>query len=143
MERLGQKSGAGYYRYDAETRKRQPDPEVLSLVEDIAARWEVERREIAGQEIVDRLILALVNEGAEILLEGIAARPSDIDIVYLNGYGFPAWRGGPMYYADTLGLDNVIDKLNALKTLTGESCWQPSALLLELAESGNTLGSLN
>jgi len=143
MERLGQKTGAGYYRYDAETRKRQPDPEVLSLIEDVAAQWQVERREIGEEEVVERLILALVNEGATILKEGISARPSDIDIVYLNGYGFPAWRGGPMYYADTLGLDVVIDKLNALKILTGDISWEPSALLLELAESGKTLGSLN
>ena len=143
MERLGQKTGAGYYRYDAETRKRQSDPEVLSLIEDVAAQWQVERREIDEEEVVERLILALVNEGAAILKEGIAARPSDIDIVYLNGYGFPVWRGGPMYYADTLGLNNVIDKLKALKTMTGDSCWEPSALLLELAESGKALGSLN
>jgi len=143
MERLGQKSGAGYYRYDAETRKRQPDPEVLSLIESVATKWNVERREIGETEIVERLILALVNEGAAILKEGIAARPSDIDIVYLNGYGFPTWRGGPMYYADTLGLDIVIDKLNALKALTGDPRWEPSALILELSEAGKTLGSLN
>ncbi len=143
MERLGQKTGAGYYRYDAQTRERQSDPEVISLIETIAAQWNVERREINDTEIVERLILALVNEGAAILKEGIAARPSDIDIVYLNGYGFPAWRGGPMYYADTLGLDIVIDKLNALKALTGDPCWEPSALILEISEASMTLGSLN
>jgi 3-hydroxyacyl-CoA dehydrogenase len=143
MERLGQKTGAGYYRYDPKTRQRQPDPEVLSLIEDIATTWNVERRDISPDEIVERLVLALVNEGAAILQEGIAARPSDIDIVYLNGYGFPIWRGGPMYYADTLGLQNVIDKLSALKTLTGDACWEPNSLLLELAEKGRGLNSLN
>ncbi|MBE9539016.1 MAG: enoyl-CoA hydratase/isomerase family protein [Proteobacteria bacterium] len=143
MERLGQKSGAGYYRYDAQTRERQSDPEVASLIENIAAQLNVKRREINDSEIVERLVLALVNEGAAILKEGIAARPSDIDIVYLNGYGFPAWRGGPMYYADTLGLDIVIDKLNALKALTGDPCWEPSALILEISEASMTLGSLN
>jgi 3-hydroxyacyl-CoA dehydrogenase len=143
MERLGQKSGAGYYRYDPQTRKRQADPEVESLIADIAARWGVERREIDAEEIVDRLVLALVNEGAAILREGIAARPSDIDIVYLNGYGFPAWRGGPMFYADSLGLDTVVEKLEGLRRLTGDDCWEPDPLLLELAGRGEKLASLN
>ncbi len=143
MQRLGQKTGAGYYRYDAQTRRRQPDPEVASLIEDIAARWNVERRAIDAEEIVERLLLALVNEGAAILQEGIAARPSDIDIVYLNGYGFPAWRGGPMFYADTLGIDSVVEKLPQLQHITGDACWQPTTLLMELAEKGQPLGSLN
>jgi 3-hydroxyacyl-CoA dehydrogenase len=143
MERLGQKAGAGYYRYDPDTRKRQPDAEVVALIESIAIQWKVERRDIRAEEIVDRLVLALVNEGAAILQEGIAARPSDIDIVYLNGYGFPAWRGGPMFYADTLGVGNVVEKLNALKTLTGDPCWEPNSLLVNLAEKGRDLNSLN
>jgi len=142
-ERLGQKTGAGYYRYDAQTRQRQPDPEVASLIEDIAARWQVERREIEAEEIVERLVLALINEGAAILQEGIAARPSDIDIVYLNGYGFPIWRGGPMFYADTLGMDTVVEKLKQLQQTTGDAYWEPDSLLLELAEKGQTLNSLN
>jgi 3-hydroxyacyl-CoA dehydrogenase len=143
MERLGQKSGAGYYRYDEKTRKRQPDPEVVVLIEEIAQQWKVQRRDIDEQEIVDRLILGLINEGAAILREGIAARPSDIDIVYLNGYGFPAWRGGPMFVADTLGVETVVNKLKALKALTGDNCWQPDSLLLELAESQLAMASLN
>ena len=143
MERLGQIVGAGYYRYDPDTRKRRPDAEVVALIESIATQWKVERRDIGTEEIVDRLVLALVNEGAAILQEGIAARPSDIDIVYLNGYGFPAWRGGPMFYADTLGLGNVVEKLNALKALTGDPCWEPSSLLVDLAEKGRDLNSLN
>lgn len=143
MGRLGQKSGAGYYRYDPETRKREADPEVVSLIEDIAAQQGVSRREIGDEEIIDRLVLALVNEGAAILAEGIAARPSDVDIVYLKGYGFPAWRGGPMFYADTLGLETVIEKLRGLQELTGDDCWEPDTLLLELAGKGENLTSLN
>jgi len=143
MERLGQKAGAGYYRYDPQTRKRQADPEVQSLIETIAATWGVKRRDIDEKEIVERLVLALVNEGAAILQEGIAARPSDIDIVYLNGYGFPTWRGGPMFYADTLGIDTAIEKLIGLQQLTGDTCWEPNSLLLELAEKGQDLNSLN
>ena len=143
MERLGQKTGAGIYRYDPDTRKREPDPEVDALIETIAREWQVQRREIDDGEIVDRLLLALINEGAAILREGIAARPSDIDIVYLNGYGFPAWRGGPMYHADVMGMNAVIAKLEQLQELTGDDCWQPDALLRQLASEERSLGSLN
>lgn len=143
MERLGQKTGAGYYRYDPDTRKREPDPAVDALIKQIAADWKVPRREIAKEEIVDRLILALINEGAAILREGIAARPSDVDVVYMNGYGFPNWRGGPMFYADTLGLETVIEKLASLQELTDDTCWAPDPLLVELARKGEALASLN
>jgi len=143
MERLGQKSGAGYYRYDAETRKREPDPEVVTLIEDIAAQQGLSRRDISDEEIVDRLSLALINEGAVILEEGIAARPSDIDIVYLNGYGFPVWRGGPMFYGDSLGLETVVEKLRGLLESTGDACWEPAELLVRLAGEGKDLASLN
>jgi 3-hydroxyacyl-CoA dehydrogenase len=143
MERLGQKSGAGYYRYNPETRKRESDAEVQALVEAISARFGVTRREIGDGEILDRLLLALVNEGADILEEGIAARPSDIDVVYLNGYGFPKARGGPMYHADGLGLETVIQRLQALRETTGDECWVPAKLLGELASAGKSLSSLN
>lgn len=143
MERLGQKSGAGYYSYDPDTRKRENDHTVQQLIESVAEQFGVTRREIGEQEILDRLLLALVNEGANILEEGIAARPSDIDIVYLNGYGFPAWRGGPIYYADTLGLAEVVSRMEALKEATGDDCWEPAALLQRLLAEGSTLGSLN
>jgi 3-hydroxyacyl-CoA dehydrogenase len=143
MDRLGQKSGAGYYRYDPETRKRQPDPEVASLIAEIASRWGVVQRVISDEEIVDRLTLPLINEGAAILAEGIAARPGDVDIVYLNGYGFPKWRGGPMFHADSLGLAKVMDKLKALQELTADPCWKPAPLLVQLAADGQTLASLN
>ena len=143
MQRLGQKSGAGYYRYDPQTRSRQPDPEVASLIAEIATQWKVPRRMIGDEEIVDRLTLALINEGAAIVAEGIAARPGDVDIVYLNGYGFPKWRGGPLFYADSLGLATVIDKLGALRHLTADPCWEPAPLLVQLAHEGLTLASLN
>jgi 3-hydroxyacyl-CoA dehydrogenase len=143
MERLGQKSGAGYYRYDAATRQRQADPEVETLVVRLAEQWGVARRDIGAEEIIDRLILALVNEGAAIVDEGIASRPSDVDVVYLNGYGFPKWRGGPLFYADSLGLDKVIAKLKALREQSGDACWEPAPLLLRLAGEGKGLGSLN
>ena len=143
MERLGQKSGSGYYHYDPDTRKRENDAEVPALIEKIAADFGVARREINEQEILDRLLLALINEGADILQEGIAARPSDIDIVYLNGYGFPRWRGGPMYHADSLGLDSVIERLRSLREATGDTCWEPAALLQELVAAGKSLSDLN
>ncbi|MEH6516868.1 MAG: 3-hydroxyacyl-CoA dehydrogenase NAD-binding domain-containing protein [Halioglobus sp.] len=143
MERLGQKSGAGYYQYDPNTRKRVNDEEVHALIERVAGEFNVPRREIAEDEILDRLLLALVNEGAKILEEGIAARPSDIDIVYLNGYGFPAWRGGPMFYADTLGLAEVVSRMEALQAATGDEDWAPAPLLRKLLDEGASLGSLN
>ena len=104
MGRYGQKTGKGWYQYD-ENRKPSPDPEVAALIEKVAKQYGIERRTISNEEIIERTIYALVNEGARILEEGIALRAVDIDIVYLNGYGFPAWRGGPMFYADTVGLE--------------------------------------
>lgn len=143
MERLGQKSGAGYYRYDPETRARQADPEVAALSEQIAEQWQVSRRALEAGEIVDRLVLALVNEGAALLAEGIAARSSDVDVVYLNGYGFPAWRGGPMFYADSLGLETVVQRLRELQQLTGDECWTPAPLLMQLAQDSSSFAALN
>ncbi len=143
LDRLGQKSGAGYYQYDRETRTRQIDPKVEALLEDITSRFEITRQPVSEEVILDRLILALVNEGTRILEEGIAIRPSDIDIVYLNGYGFPAWRGGPMFHADTVGLDTVIKKTTALYNSTQDDFWKPSKLLEDLVEKGDSLSSLN
>ncbi|MEO1248100.1 MAG: 3-hydroxyacyl-CoA dehydrogenase NAD-binding domain-containing protein [Pseudomonadota bacterium] len=109
--RLGQKSGAGFYTYDAATRKAEPDPEVTALIEAASAELGIERRRIDAEEAVERCVFALVNEGLKILDEGIAQRPGDIDIVYLYGYGFPVHRGGPMFHADAVGLEHVLARV--------------------------------
>ena len=139
MNRLGQKTGAGFYRYDAETRERSSDPDVQALIEREAAALGVEQREIDTDEIVDRLIFALVNEGLNILDEGIAQRPGDIDVVYVYGYGFPAWRGGPMHYADAVGLAHVLERVREFEHRFGPENWTPAPLLEKLVNDGITL----
>jgi 3-hydroxyacyl-CoA dehydrogenase len=137
--RLGRKSGAGFYCYDSETGKQSPDPEVQAIIEREAAALGIERRDIEADEIVDRLVLALVNEGFRILEEGIAQRPGDIDVVYIYGYGFPVWRGGPMHYANAIGLENVLARINDFRGRFGDERWMPAALLQELVASGREL----
>src|SRR5262249_39761383 len=110
MGRFGQKTGAGWYKYDAK-RQAVPDPEVNTLVRKWAAEAGIPPREISTEEIVDRCVYALINEGARILEEAFALRPVDIDIIYINGYGFPAYRGGPIWYADSVGLKKVYDRI--------------------------------
>ena len=136
MGRFGQKTGAGWYKYD-EKRQASPDPEVAAWVRKWAAEAGIRQREIPAEEIVERCIYALVNEGARILEEGFALRAVDIDIIYINGYGFPAYRGGPMWYADTVGLNKVYECIRRLEELHGE-LWQPAPLLKKLAEQGKT-----
>lgn len=136
--RLGQKSGAGFYRYDPQTRARISDPEVMAVVQAEAQALGVTRREFSDEEIVDRLILALVNEGAQILAEGIAQRASDIDIVYVFGYGFPAVRGGPMFYADQSGLQRIHGKICEFRDKLDADNWQPAPLLAQLAAEDKT-----
>ena len=137
LRRLGQKSGRGWSLYNAD-RKSSPDPEVAALAEKTAREAGIERRTIPGQEIVDRCIYALVNEGARILEDGIALRAVDIDITYIYGYGFPAWRGGPMFYADTVGLTNVLMRIRELEKKHGPDLWSPAPLLERLANEGRT-----
>jgi 3-hydroxyacyl-CoA dehydrogenase len=139
MGRLGQKTGAGYYRYDTETRQRIADPIVLEVIEAQAKQRGVERKAISDETILARLTFALINEGFKILEEGIAQRPSDIDVVYAFGYGFPAFRGGPMFYAETIGLDNVYQTICQFGATYGEEFWQPAALLKQLVAEGKTL----
>src|SRR5580658_4091443 len=127
LGRFGQKTGAGWYQYDA-NRKATPDPEVAALIEKTARAAGIEQRNISHDEIIERTIYALVNEGARILEEGIALRSVDIDIVYLNGYGFPAWRGGPMFYADTVGLPKVLAKIEEFEQRHGPDLWAPAPL---------------
>lgn len=135
LGRFGQKTGAGWYRYEAGSRSPQPDPVVDALIVACATEAGVQRREVTDDEIIERTIYAMVNEGAKILEEGIALRASDIDLVYINGYGFPAHRGGPMFYADTVGLDKVYAKVLQFHQVHGE-LWKPSALLARLAQEG-------
>ena len=130
--RYGQKTGAGWYKYDAE-RRPVPDPEVAELVRKCAAEAGIQQRQISAEEIVDRCIYALVNEGARILEEGFALRSVDIDIIYINGYGFPAYRGGPMWYADTVGLKKVYERISEFHRQHG-GLWEPAPLLKRLVE---------
>ncbi len=138
MDRLGQKSGAGYYKYDAATRARSSDPDVLKLIEEKAAEYSVTRRNIGDEEILNRLIFALVNEGARILEEGIAQRSGDIDVVYVYGYGFPVARGGPMHYADAVGLVEVYETICGYRDQLDGDYWEPAPLLEKLASSGSS-----
>ena len=137
--RLGQKSGAGFYRYNPETRQKTSDPEVLEIIEREAQALGIERAPVAADEIVDRLIFALVNEGMNILQEGIAQRPGDIDVVYAYGYGFPAWRGGPMHYADEVGLEHVLQRINEFRDRFGADNWTPAPLLEKLVAEKRSL----
>jgi 3-hydroxyacyl-CoA dehydrogenase len=141
MGRYGQKTGAGWYKYD-ENRRAIPDPEVAQLVRKWASAAGVVQREISKEEIVDRCVYALVNEGARILEEGYALRAVDIDIIYLNGYGFPSYRGGPMWYADTVGLKRVLDRVEQFHKQHGE-LWQPAPLLKRLAQEGMKFADFN
>jgi len=134
MGRYGQKTGAGWYKYD-ENRRAIPDPEVARLVSQWAAEAGIKQHPISKEEIIDRCIYALVNEGARILEEGYALRAVDIDIIYINGYGFPAHRGGPMWYADTVGLKKVYDRISEFHKQHGY-WWEPAPLLKKLAEEG-------
>lgn len=136
LGRLGQKTGAGFYRYDSATRQRLDDPEVEAMIRAEAKRLGMATQSLSDDEIVERVIYPLINEGARILEEGIAQRASDIDIVYLYGYGFPAHRGGPMFYGSTVGLDKVYAKICAFRDHLRAEDWQPAPLLERLANEG-------
>jgi len=136
LGRYGQKTGAGWYKYD-DQRRASPDPAVGELIRNWVEEAGIVQRQISATEIRDRCLYALVNEGARILEEGYALRASDIDIIYINGYGFPAHRGGPMWYADAVGLKQVYDRVCEFHRQHGE-IWQPAPLLKQLAEQGKT-----
>ena len=136
LGRYGQKTGAGWYKYD-ENRRAAPDPEVNEMVRKWAIQAGIPQRDISDEETVERCVYALVNEGARILEEGIAMRAVDVDIIYVNGYGFPSYRGGPMWYADTIGLQNVYQRICEFHSEHGE-LWEPAPLLRRLAEEGKT-----
>ncbi|WP_417798366.1 3-hydroxyacyl-CoA dehydrogenase NAD-binding domain-containing protein [Terasakiella pusilla] len=139
--RLGQKTNAGYYAYDPETRQRTEDPAVVEIIERVAADLNVKRAPLSDDEIRTRLLLTLINEGYKILEEGIAQRASDIDVVYCFGYGFPSYRGGPMFQAEEMGLDKVLDQINAYKETLGAQYWTASSLLEDLAAKAKEQGA--
>lgn len=134
---LGQKTGVGYYRYEPGSRTPLENPELAPMLAAASREKGIERRELDERYIVERTLYSLVNEGAKILEEGIAQRSSDIDVIYLNGYGFPSWRGGPMFYADSVGLDKVLATIRELHARCGD-WWKPAPLLEKLAAEGRT-----
>jgi 3-hydroxyacyl-CoA dehydrogenase len=136
MRRFGQKTGKGWYLY-GDDRKPQPDPEVLALIEQLALANGIRRRSFTSEEIIERTIYALINEGARVLDEGHALRAADIDVIYTNGYGFPVWRGGPMLYADRVGLKKIYDRVSEFHKELGQR-WAPAPLLAKLAKEGTT-----
>jgi 3-hydroxyacyl-CoA dehydrogenase len=136
MGRHGQKTQAGWFLYEEGSRTPKPDPVIRELIEKHAAEAGVRRREIDDQEILERCMYALVNEGAKILDEGIAIRPVDIDITYVYGYAFPKHRGGPMHYADHVGLDKVLERIRHYHETSGDDDWAPAPLIERLVAEG-------
>jgi 3-hydroxyacyl-CoA dehydrogenase len=139
--RFGQKTGKGYYIYQAGSRTPTPDPEVEQIIVQASRRLGIERRKISREEIVERMIYPMINEGARILEEGIAYRPSDIDVIWIYGYGWPVWRGGPMFYADLVGLPHIRDRLALYAQRSGDKSLQPAPLLTKLAAEGRGFAS--
>jgi len=137
----GQKTGRGFYRYEGGSRTPIPDPEVEKLIVDASVRLGVARRPIDAQEIVERLIYPMINEGAQILDEGIATRPGDIDVIWIYGYGWPIWRGGPMFYADQVGLPHIRDRLAEYAKRSSDARLEPGPLLSRLAAADEKFGS--
>ena len=133
--RLGQKSGRGFYIYNPETRAKSPDPEVEDLVREFSRKQGIEPREVPEEEILERCLYPMVNEGARILEEGIAIRASDIDVVWVNGYGWPVHRGGPMFWAESIGLDKIVGRIDDFRAQHGEH-WEAAGLLRRLAQEG-------
>ncbi|MEW6769676.1 MAG: 3-hydroxyacyl-CoA dehydrogenase NAD-binding domain-containing protein [Pseudomonadota bacterium] len=140
--RFGQKTGKGYYKYEAGSRAPLPDPDIEKLIEQTTAKMGLKRRQISDDEIFERLMYPMINEGARILEEKIAQRPSDIDVVWLYGYGWPIYRGGPMFYADTVGLKKIADRLSVYAKQTSDPSLEPTPLLRKLADEGKTFASL-
>jgi len=140
--RFGQKTGKGYYKYEQGSRAPLPDPEVETLIDQTLTRLGRRRRAVSDEEILERMMYPMINEGAKILAEGIAARPSDIDVVWLYGYGWPIYRGGPMYWADTVGLKHIAERLAFYAKETNDPSLEPAPLLKQLAAEGRTFASL-
>jgi len=141
--RFGQKTGKGMYLYADGSRNPTPDPEVQTLINEASGKLGIERREIEPREIIERCIYGLISEGARILEDGIAARSSDIDVIWTNGYGFPRHRGGPMHYADTVGLAAVYEKICEFRDRFGAEFWEPPELLKDLADKGQNFSDFD
>ncbi|XOV81962.1 MAG: 3-hydroxyacyl-CoA dehydrogenase NAD-binding domain-containing protein [bacterium] len=142
LERFGQKTNRGFYIYPEGSRAGTPDPEVVAIVEETSAELGITRREISDEEVLKRCLYPLINEGARILEDGIAIRPCDIDIVYINGYGFPEVTGGPMFWADQIGLENILADIRKFQSEYGGDIWEPAPLLEKLVSEGKTFASL-
>jgi 3-hydroxyacyl-CoA dehydrogenase len=136
MGRFGQKTGAGFYRYEGGDRTPRPDPEVERIIAESAKAAGVSRRILSDEEILQRLLYPMVNEAAKILEEGVAIRASDVDVIWVYGYGWPVYRGGPMFWADQVGLKTIRDRLLELGRRTGDAFWTPAPLLSRLAQEG-------
>jgi len=143
MDRRGQKTGAGYYDYNPDTRAPSPSPVVEELIQSFSAQKGITRRAYSDDEILARCIFPMINEGAKIIEEGISARPSDIDVVWVNGYGWPVYRGGPMFYGDHVGLAHVLETLEKFQAADGDDFWTPSPLLVRLVKEGKSFADLN
>ncbi|MNK25371.1 Fatty acid oxidation complex subunit alpha [compost metagenome] len=139
---FGQKTGRGFYLYPDGARQGTPDPEVLAIIDEERRRAGVTPRPYTQDDILRRYLAAMINEAANVLHQGIALRPSDVDVVFLSGYGFPRYRGGPMHYADSVGLDRVLADIRGFAE-EDPAFWKPSPLLVQLAESGRNFASLN
>jgi 3-hydroxyacyl-CoA dehydrogenase len=142
MGRFGQKTNAGFYRYEAGSRAPIPDPAVDAIIAEVSKELGIPRRTVSDDEVLERCMFAMISEGAKILDEGIALRASDVDTVWINGYGFPAHRGGPMFYADTLGLAKVLSRIQEFEKVHGK-VWRASPLLVKLAGAGGTFASFD
>jgi len=141
--RRGQKNGRGYYTYDPNTRAATPDPEVEEMILAFGERQGIARREVSDQEILERCLYPMVNEGAKILAEGIAIRGSDVDVVWINGYGWPMYTGGPMFWADNIGLPEVSERIRHYSSTVGGDHWEISPLIETLASDGGTLSGFS
>ena len=140
MDRRGQKTGAGYYDYD-ENRNAKPSPVTEKIIKDFMAKAGVNPRTISDEEILERCVYPMINEGAKILEEGKAIRPSDVDVVWVNGYGWPVYRGGPMHYGDLVGPEKVLAKMKEFQATMGDT-FKPSALLEKLVAEGKKFADI-
>jgi len=138
---FGQKTGKGYFRYDAGSRTPLPDLDVEKIILETSSRLGINRRPIGEEEIAERMIFPMINEGARILEEGLATRPGDIDVIWVYGYGWPVWRGGPMYYADRLGLAHIRHRLTYYADRSRDETLRPAPLLARLAAEGRGFAS--